>query len=71
MVESTYSSIPSEQYRANLAAIKIPEPEEFRTFREDYEIGGAEEGEVEVTYSGSCTVCRLALQFSHAEALPL
>lgn len=33
------------------------------TFREDYEIYGAETGEVTVSYGGSCDVCELSLEF--------
>jgi len=33
------------------------------SFREDYEIYGADEGTVTVSYSGSCTKCRLSLSF--------
>lgn len=39
--------------------------EEFRTFREDYEIWGAEECAVQVGYSGGCSKCRLSLEFTH------
>jgi hypothetical protein len=43
----------------------------FRTFREDYEIFGAEEGTVKVSYSGWCDVCRLGFNFSHERELPV
>lgn len=39
------------------------------TFREDYEIYGAEEGVVLVGYSGRCTVCGLSLSFEHSHPL--
>lgn len=38
---------------------------DYRTFREDYEITGAEYGTVRVTYSGECAVCGLSLEFEH------
>lgn len=35
-----------------------------RTFREDYEITGAEDGEIEVEYRGRCRDCGLSVSFS-------
>lgn len=43
-----------------------PEP----TFREDYEFFGAEDGAVTASYSGSCTICGLALQFEDKHVIP-
>lgn len=34
------------------------------TFREDYGIGGAEDGELHIDYSGECSECGLSLTFS-------
>ena len=39
-------------------------PMRIATFREDYEIYGAEDGAVEVHYSGSCKDCGLKLKFT-------
>lgn len=39
-------------------------PLQKATFREDYEIYGAEDGGVEVNYRGSCNCCGLALKFT-------
>ena len=39
------------------------------TFREDYEISGAETGEVAVSYNGSCARCGLSLKFEHFHPL--
>lgn len=39
------------------------------TFRESYEVYGAEQGEVVVGYAGRCTVCGLALTFEHRHPL--
>lgn len=44
---------------------KVPE----RTFREDYEFYGAEDGEVVANYSGSCTACGLTLNFVDHHAI--
>lgn len=40
------------------------------TFREDYEIYGAENGEVTVSYSGSCSTCGAHLAFTDRHAIP-
>ena len=34
-----------------------------RTFREDYDVAGVEDGEVEVDYRGRCHVCDLSVSF--------
>jgi hypothetical protein len=41
----------------------------YRTFREDYEIHGAEDGEVRVGYHGGCKECGLTLTFEHVHPL--
>lgn len=41
----------------------------FRTFREDYEFSGAEEGIVEVDYHGHCKVCGLTLKIGNSHPL--
>jgi len=40
-----------------------------RTFREDYEITGAADGEVVINYSGWCTKCNLSLAVEHRHSL--
>jgi hypothetical protein len=40
------------------------------TFREYYEIFGAETGTVGVSYSGRCDECGLRLDFEHAHEIP-
>jgi hypothetical protein len=40
------------------------------TFREDYEIYGAEDGAVTVSYSGGCRVCGLSLSFRDDHPIP-
>jgi hypothetical protein len=42
-----------------------------RTFREDWEITGAEDGEVFVGYCGACTDCGLTLKFEHTHPLDI
>jgi hypothetical protein len=46
-------------------------PEDHRTFREDYEVYGAEEGTVHFSYSGYCETCRLGLNFQIDKDLSL
>lgn len=40
------------------------DPYKFETFREDYEIYGAEDGTIVVDYSGWCQVCHIGLDFN-------
>lgn len=68
-VES-YGNVTADEFQARLAAVKDVRPEDFRTFREDYEIYGAEEGAVTVSYSGSCSTCGTSLQFTDHHAIP-
>lgn len=70
-VEAMYgkaSMAEFDQARADLAAEKSGTID-METFREDYEIYGAEDGEVKVTYSGRCSTCHLSLEFTHTHPL--
>lgn len=65
-VYAQYGKVPPEEFdrlRSDLTAV---DPEDFRTFREDYELYGANEGELRVSYSGGCETCglRTALETS-------
>lgn len=62
-----YGKVPVEEWQAmNQAAIDaVPDPENFRTFREDYEFYGADEGAVTATYKGECQTCGLSVSFRH------
>lgn len=62
-VAQMYGVVPAEEWKAALEAIKAVSPEDFRTFREDYEIYGAETGEIKVSYSGHCSKCDLGTDF--------
>lgn len=44
------------------------DPEECRTFREDYEIYGADKGTVLALYKGRCTTCGLNTSFQYQSA---
>lgn len=60
-VAALYGTVTVEEFDAARAALVDVKPEDYRTFREDYEIYGAEEGEVQASYSGGCTKCLLSV----------
>lgn len=67
-VDASYGQVSVEEFdqmRAGLATerSKVDNDNSFRTFREDYEIYGADDGVVTVSYRGGCTVCKLELKF--------
>jgi hypothetical protein len=61
-VMAMYGQVPVEEFDAAREALTEPEPNDFRTFREDYEFYGAREGTVHATYEGGCTVCDLHVE---------
>jgi hypothetical protein len=61
-VMGTYGTVPVEEFDAAREALVEPKPDDFRTFREDYEFYGAETGVVKVNYRGACTVCGLGVE---------
>jgi len=65
-VSESYGKVSVEEFdemRAQLDRLRkgVLDP----TFREDYEIYGAEHGCVMVKYSGRCAECGLSLSFEH------
>ncbi len=61
-----YGKVPAEEYERLRAEAQQPFDEDgFQTFREDYEIYGASEGTITVSYSGHCSKCNLGLDFKH------
>lgn len=61
---AAYGTLPVEEYeRLAVEAQVIAKSEVERTFREDYEIYGAEDGTIIVSYSGHCQNCNLGLDF--------
>jgi hypothetical protein len=65
-----YGTVPAEEYERLRAEAQRPFDEgDFQTFREDYEIYGAAEGTVVVSYSGHCSVCALGLDFKYERSL--
>ena len=70
-VMDSYGKVPVEEFDRARAAIEPVHPGDYATFREDYEIYGAADGVVKVSYGGSCQVCGLDLSFSHEHPLPV
>jgi hypothetical protein len=66
-VMESYGTIPVAEFDAKHAALKDPDEGDYETFREDYEIYGAESGEVQVTYSGSCGTCGLNVELRESK----
>lgn len=69
-VMASYGTVPVAEFDAARAAIKPVRDQDYRTFREDYEIYGAEGGLVQVSYSGHCDVCGLSLDFKDEHPIP-
>lgn len=64
--DEAYGSVSVAEWKQMDAdALAAGKPLEGRTFREDYEIDGADDGNVVVKYSGGCGVCCLSCDFRH------
>ena len=68
--EAAYGNVPRDQFaaletRASEAAFAY----KITDFREDYEIDGATDGEVQVIYSGWCRKCGLKVTLDHAHPI--
>lgn len=69
-VQALYGKVPLEQFdRARLTLTNLASDSKD-TFRENYEIYGAQTGVVTVSYSGKCQVCQLSLRFEETHPLP-
>lgn len=65
-VVESYGKIPIEEFDALRAKADAGvKDENFRTFREDYEIYGAPDGVIKVRYSGYCQICDAGVDFDH------
>jgi hypothetical protein len=64
-LRDSYGKVSADEYAAMAKAATVAQvvPRD-PTFREDYEIFGARDGVVKVSYSGSCAVCGLGLDFT-------
>jgi rubredoxin len=74
-LNAAYGKVTPEVFmdlNAHLQEVKAALYEETsytdRTFREDYEITGGEDGVIYVDYSGGCRVCGLETSFQHLHA---
>lgn len=71
-VQEAYGKVPVAEFDALRArADTLGNAQLEASFREDYEVYGAEDGVVRVDYSGNCQVCSLALKFTHAVPVPV
>ncbi len=74
-VDASYGVVTVEEFDQKRAALAKEEEilnadDTYRTFREDWEIVGAEEGVVTVKYRGACTKCKLSLVFHTEREIP-
>lgn len=72
-IQATYGVAPVDEFdaaRRTLANDRAAFEHSAPTFREDYEIYGAETGVVTVSYGGSCTECGLELSFTEQHPIP-
>lgn len=68
-----YGKVPVAEYtelQNKLAEAAVHAKRGHATFREDYEIYGAESGTVTVSYGGSCAECGLNLSFTESKPIP-
>jgi hypothetical protein len=63
----TYGLIPLDQWLENVKSIEKIDPGEYRTFREDYGLSGADEGTICVSYHGQCSNCGLEVTFNESK----
>ena len=69
-VAQAYGVLPVTEFdRLRESAVDLECESLEPTFREDYEINGAETGEVVVSYRGSCARCGLSLKFRDTHPL--
>jgi hypothetical protein len=73
-VSALYGEVPVDEF--DLARVELTQDrakhdkdDAYRTFREDYEFYGAEDGEVVAVYAGSCKECGLKLNFRHVHPI--
>lgn len=72
-IQATYGVAPVDEFdaaRQSLADDRTAFERRYPTFREDYEICGAETGVITVSYSGHCKECGLELSFKEEHPIP-
>lgn len=67
-VASSYGIVPVAEFDALRAEANEPIDLQY-TFREDYEIFGAEDGVVQVRYEGECQVCHVGTKFDFSQGV--
>ena len=67
---SSKAGVSEAILKAARAGVKQPNPEDHREFREEYELYVTPQGVVQVSYSGSCTVCDLSVDFECEHPIP-
>lgn len=73
-VTQSYGAVPVEEFdRMRAEAIRqridVEDEGSYQTLCEDYEIYGAEDGVVVVSYSCGCQICGLGTNFNHKHPL--
>lgn len=69
-VQALCGEVPVEEFEQRRAELAEFEGKQFaETLREDYEIYGAEDGVVKVSYGCSCAICNLATTFKYEHSL--
>lgn len=57
-MDDKYGNIPLAEFDELRQRVETPiDEDKLRTFREDYEIYGAEDGVIHISYGGHCSVC--------------
>lgn len=72
-IQASYGVAPVEKFDADRQALaddRATFEDRRPTFREDYEIYGAETGVVTVRYGGGCQVCGLVLDITEQHPIP-
>lgn len=72
-VADAYGNLPVAEYtqlQNRLAEAAVHASRGHATFREGYEIYGAETGTISVSYGGSCTECGLSVSFDYKHEIP-
>lgn len=74
-LKDQYGKVSADEYQVMQIELadarrKFDRSEEPNSFREDYEIYGAESGTVVVSYSGHCVVCGFGLDFEVKREIP-
>jgi hypothetical protein len=72
-IQESYRVVPVDEFdqaRQTLANDRATFERRTPTFREDYEIYGADTGVVTVSYRGECQECGLSLSFTDDRPIP-